>query len=246
MSTDLGVAAPPVVAPSPVLPPPGGGLAIVFNGDVRIPAGIVDLESFRRWARSEEQECRKGVRFAYLAGTLWVDETMEQLYTHNQVKAEVARVLGQLVKTSRSGLFIPHGMILSNAAAELSTVPDSLFVSFTALQSGLVREVAGRRTGVVELEGSPDMVLEVVSESSVEKDNTLLPPLYHRAGVQEFWRIDARGDLRFEILRRTDTEDVPTQAADGWWYSEVFARSFRMTQQADPLGHPAFVLEERP
>ena len=47
----------------------------------------------------------------------------------------------------------------------------------------------------------PDVVLEIVSESSVEKDYERLPELYGRAGVSEFWRADVRRELTFEILR---------------------------------------------
>src|SRR4051812_15201215 len=92
-------------------------------------------------------------------------------------------------------------MLLSNVAADLSTVPGGLFVSFAALREGHVRQVPGRHAGVVELEGTPEMVLEVVSDSSVEKDTVRLPELYRRAGIPEFWRVDARGELRFEVLR---------------------------------------------
>src|SRR5947209_4910846 len=195
MSTETASALVPAVVPpaspsAPAVPVPSAP-AVIIDGALHIPRGIGDLESFRCWARSEE--CPERVRLAWLAGILWVDLTMEQLYTHNQVKAEVGRVVGNLTVDSGQGIYIPDGMLLSNPRAELSTVPDGLFVSFTALEDGRVREVSGRRSGVVELEGSPEMVLEVVSDSSVEKDTVRLPELYARAGIQEFWRIDARG-----------------------------------------------------
>jgi len=251
MSTDVTAAPPPgVLAPpsAPLPSPPAGSLsaapALVIDGQLHVPAGINDLEAFRCWARSEA--CPERVRAAYLAGTLWLDRTMEQLYTHNQVKEVVTRVLGNLTSDSKAGLLIPDGMLLSNAAADLSTVPDALFAFFDTLRAGRLCQVAGRRTGVVELEGTPDMVLEVVSDSSVEKDMVHLPVLYFRAGVPEFWRVDARGEeLLFEILRREATAYAPANEADGWWRSAVFGRSFRLTQQANPLGQPSFSLEHR-
>lgn len=233
----------PAVAAPPVSVPPPAALPIIIDGNLHIPAGIGNLESFRQWARSEE--CPERVRLAYLAGTLWIDRTMEQLYTHNQVKAQVGAILTVMVNASGQGLYIPDGMQLSNVAADLSTVPDGLFVSYASFQSGRVRQIAGRQPGVIELEGTPDMVLEVVSESSVEKDMVRLPELYRRAGIPEFWRVDARGELRFEVLRLTDTGYVPAQEADGWWRSAVFNRSVQMTQQPDPLGQPQFTLAVR-
>src|SRR5256885_8764701 len=46
--------------------------------------------------------------------------------------------------------------------------------------------------GYLELEGTPDMVLEVVSESSVQKDTKRLRQLYWQAGIREYWLVDAR------------------------------------------------------
>jgi Uma2 family endonuclease len=245
MSTEVPVVGAPAIAAPPVIPPATSQTrpAVVIDGRVRIPAGIDSLEAFRRWIYAEEPP--QGVRLSYLAGTLWVELTMEQYYTHNQVKAEVDRVLGNLAREAGQGRYSPDGMHLSNPKADLSTVPDGLFVSYEALMSGRVVRVPGRRTGVVDLEGSPEMVLEVFSDSSVGKDEESLPQLYALAGIAEFWRIDARGELRFEILRLTEGGYVPAQEPDGWWSSAVFARSFRLTQQPDPLGEPLFTLEVR-
>ncbi len=190
----------------------GNAPPLVLDGALRVPAGVGDLESFRQWARSEEAPDH--VRLAWLAGLLWVDRTREQAYTHNDVKTEVARVLHGLARSSRQGRYCVDGMLLSNPAADLSTIPDGLYVSFAALQAGRVLQVPGRIAGVVEFEGSPDMVLEAVSESSVEKDTVRLPALYQQAGIREFWRIDARQALRFEIFQLTDAGYVPTQEPD--------------------------------
>jgi Uma2 family endonuclease len=240
VTAPTGAAVPPPAAGAPA----PQGPAVVIDGQVRIPAGIGDLAAFRSWAHADDFP--EAGRIAYLGGTVWIDLTMEQLYSHNQVKGEVGAVLTLLVRDTRLGLYLPDGMRLSNAAADLSTVPDGLFASFAALQSGRLRQVAGRRGGVVELEGTPEMVLEVVSDSSVEKDTVLLPEQYRRAGVPEFWRIDARGELTFEILSLTGAGYVPAEEAEGWRRSVVFGRWFRLEQQPDPLGQPQFTLAVRP
>ena len=56
---------------------------------------------------------------------------------------------------------------MSNVDADLSVKPDGTFVSNAAIEEERVRFVEGMREGVLELEGEPDMVLEVVSQSSV-------------------------------------------------------------------------------
>jgi Uma2 family endonuclease len=247
MSTETTALTAPA-APAAVAPPAPGvpapvGVEIVLDGEFRIPGEVRDLASFRRWALTFE--CMPHFRLAWLAGVLWVDRSMEQAFSHNDVKTEIAGVLRQLVRATKQGRYYGDGMSLSNPAADLSTVPDGVHVSFAALRDGRIRQVPGRRAGVVEFEGSPEMVLEVVSDSSVEKDTDRLPVLYHRAGVQEFWRVDARGELRFEVLRRTEAGYVQAQEQAGWWRSDVFGRCFQLTRQGDEFGQPEYFLAVR-
>jgi Uma2 family endonuclease len=221
------------------------GQTIVRDGDVvRIPAWVTDHASFRRWVHSDEFPERAG-RVCYLDGEVWVDLSKEQLFTHNQVKAEFARVLGTLVKEERLGRFFPDGALVSNAEAGLTAQPDGAFVSRRSLESGRVRPVEGAKEGYVELEGRLDMVLEVVSDSSVEKDTEVLPELYWRAAVREYWLVDARGVLSFDILRHTAKGYARTRRQAGWLRSAVFGRALRLRQQADELGNPEYSLDSR-
>ena len=58
--------------------------------------------------------------------------------------------------------------------------------------------------------------MEIVSDSSVVKDTRQLRQAYARAGVHEYWLVDARGeDLLFEILSNTGGEFAP--AGDPPW-----------------------------
>jgi Uma2 family endonuclease len=155
-------------------------------------------------------------------------------------------VLGGLVKASQSGRFFHDRTFLSNPDADLSTEPDGLFASYDTLRTGRVRPVEGAEEGYVELEGTPDMVLEVVSASSVTKDTVRLRELYWRAGVPEYWLVDARAALRFDILRRGPKRYVATRRRAGWLPSTVFGRAFRLTQQTDPLGQPLYTLSVQP
>lgn len=234
----------PLTAMPPPTPPAATSPAMVINGELRLPANLTTLDAFRQWARSDD--CPEKVRLAFLDGVLWVDLSMEQFYTHNQVKGRIGSVLDRLVEEFDLGLYAPDGMLLSHPAANLSTMPDGQFVSYEGLRNGRVRQVAGANNqGVIELEGAPEKVLEVVSKSSEEKDLRTLPVLYYQAGIREFWRADARGELRFEIFRWTTTGYVATQLPDGWWHSDVFARDFLLVQGVDPLGQPRFTLQVR-
>ena len=61
--------------------------------------------------------------------------------------------------------------------ANLATVPDGLFVKWETSISGRVRFVPRNDADgeYVEIQGSPDLVLEAVSFSSVKKDTEELP-----------------------------------------------------------------------
>jgi Uma2 family endonuclease len=238
------------LTPVPIPPPPSGGLAprpvrsIVINGHFHLPVNLTDQEAFRSWARSDE--CPEKGRFAFLDGVLWVDLSMEQFYTHNQIKEQIGRKLGTLIEEGGLGRYGPDGMLLSHPAVGLTTVPAGIFISYASLQSGHMRPIRNaRNVGVIEWEGTPEMVLEVVSDNSVEKDTVTLPPLYHAAGVEEFWRVDARGELVFEIFRWRSPGYEAMCLPDGWWRSELFGRDFHLVQGADPLGEPLYTLHVR-
>jgi Uma2 family endonuclease len=211
----------------------------------QIPPDIVDLESFRRWARSDDFP-EEG-RFSYLRGKIWIDLSMEQLFSHNQVKTEFTLVLGTLAKREKLGYFFSDGTLFSHPDVDLSTEPDGLLVSYQAVQDLRVRFIEGAHQGYVEVVGSPEMVLEVVSNRSVQKDTKDLRELYWEAEIQEYWLVDARkGVARFDLLRRGKRGYTAARPQDGWLRSGVFGRSFRLTQEADPLGHPRYTVEVRP
>ena len=219
--------------------------AIVIEDKVRIPAGLDSLEAFRQWVRSDEFP--EHGRYAYLNGEMWVDLSMEQVFTHNNVKTQFTIALGSLVRVASLGRFFSDGTLLSNVEANLSTEPDGTFVGYGTLRDNKVRLVEGSTEGYVELEGTPDMVLEVVSTSSVRKDTETLRNLYWQAGIPEYWLADARGaEPVFTILRHTARGYTTTrQQAGGWLRSAVFGRSFRLTPGTDPIGHPQYTVEIR-
>ena len=216
-------------------------MPIVIDGDVLIPGWVVDHESYRRWAKSAEFPSSGW--FSFLKGALWVDRTMEQLFTHNRVKGQYSTILNLLTDAAKNGYFFFDRTLLSHPEAGLSTEPDGLFFTYDALNSGRIRLIEGVTQGYVELEGTPDMILEVVSESSVKKDMEVLKELYAKAGVREYWLVDARGaESIFQIWQLDEGVYRPTANDDDWLCSSVFGKAFRLHQDKDHLGHPRFQL----
>ena len=217
---------------------------VLYDESVDIPSGIDDLTAFRRWAHSDGFPTT--ARICFLNGRVWVDMSKEQVFTHNQLKQEFNLVGGGLVKLQGLGRFFPDGLLITNDRPQLACGPDGTFVSRESLKSGRVHLVEGEKGGFLELEGTPDMVLEVVSASSVEKDTEILPELYWRAGIPEYWLVDARkARLEFEIFRHGSDGYAAARKQGGWIKSRVFGKSFRLSQRIDDAGNPEYGLAVR-
>jgi Uma2 family endonuclease len=222
---------------------PGQG-GVVIQDELFLPAWVVDLEAYRRWARTEAYPRRGWV--SYLHGQIWVDLAMEELFTHNQVKGAYAKTIMNLPDYETRGLFVLDRMLLTNVRAELSTEPDGLFFLWKTVQDGVLRLLQETEGRILELEGTPDMVLEVLSKYSERKDTVLLRELYWKAGIPEYWLVDARGENpRFDILSHAKEGYVPVSATDGWLHSNVFGAQFRLSRHLNPLGKPNFVVATR-
>jgi Uma2 family endonuclease len=217
---------------------------VVDDGPVSIPAWVNNLDAFRRWL--DTGSVPEKARTWFLRGEVWVDMSKEQLFTHLLLKGEFYRVLGNLVKDGKLGWLYPDGLLLTNRTADLSGNPDATFVSRTAVASGLAELIPGKETGFVEVAGTPDVVLEVVSDGSVTKDTVTLFDAYFVAGIPEYWLVDARGSVvEFTIYTRGAAGYEPVPDQSGWIPSVVFGKSFRLTRGADPAGNPEFTLEVR-
>jgi Uma2 family endonuclease len=216
---------------------------VMESDQVSIPEWVKDLASFRRWTDSEDFP--ETGRICYLNGEVWVDMSREQIFTHLAVKNEFNIIIGAMVKRERLGLYLPDGLRLSSVDADIDVVPDAVFAS-RAARRDRVRLLEGKKDGYTEMEGAPDMVLEVVSDSSVHKDTQRLRQDYWMAGIPEYWLVDARKEpLIFDILRHTPKGYRATPKKDGWIKSAVLGKSFRLTQGTNEYGDPEFTLNVR-
>ena len=219
--------------------------SIIFQEQLEVPGDIGSLADFRRWATSDSFPDQG--RIDYVTGHIEVDMSPDSLYTHGAVKIEIAGVIWQLLKKLDLGeLYTDHARV-SSVPASLSAEPDVVFLSHDSIDSGRVQfvEKAGRTDDVIEIEGGPDLVVEIVSNSSVNNDTKRLPAAYFSAGVREFWLIDARGDdLIFHIHRRGSDSFEPVDIEDkDYQQSTVFSRRFRLTRNRNRHGRWIYDLE---
>ena len=210
---------------------------VLVEDQCLIPGDLATLAAFRRWAVSEKFPPTG--RIDWVASHIEVDMSPEDIFTHGTLKTEIVRVLGTLAKGRGIHLFTGETRV-SSVAGDLSVEPDVVAVSDAAIDAGRVRRVpasGGRPDRFTELEGTPDLVVEIVSDASVKKDTQRLPVAYHAAGIREFWLIDARGpDVRFTIHRWEPTGYVASLTADGRCLSTVFGCGFTVVRSRNASG----------
>jgi Uma2 family endonuclease len=232
---------PTAKARKPVAPDPSADRL-----SLRIPVSALTLAGFRDWATSPDFP--EHVRAAFIDQEIFLDMSNEDPELHVMVKSVFCGVLFQLNQLEKKGRLYFDGMLVSNEEANVSNHPDATFILWKTLRSGKARLVPreGEEGQFKELEGTPDWVLEVVSNSSVQKDTVRLREAYHRAGIPEYWIVDVRGEeVDFQILHRRKNGYVQAPVNDGWQLSRVFGREFRFTRQQVELELWDYNLEVR-
>jgi Uma2 family endonuclease len=214
-------------------------------GSVVVPPWVVDHPSFLHWFRSGDVP--EEARVTYVNDTLWVDPMSERAFAHNKVKTAVAYVLYGLIEENGLGQYFGDGMAYTNEDESFTTTPDGMFVSRGAMDSGRVWLTGGERSaGDTELLGVPDLVVEVVSPNSEDKDTVWLMAKYWAAGIPEYWLIDGReAPLTFTIYRHGRDEYRAVRRVGGWAKSAVLGRSFRFIPGEKAMGHPTYKFEMR-
>ena len=98
---------------------------------------------------------------------------------HQRISFNLALAVGSFVKQRNLGLVFaaPYDVILSD---ENVVQPDLLFV--TKERSAIVTED--------NIRGAPDLIVEIISETTRKRDELTKRKLYERYGVREYWIVD--------------------------------------------------------
>ena len=107
---------------------------------------------------------------------------------HQTVVANLGTLLRELVRRNRLGIILwaPTDVVLS---PETVVQPDILFVSNE--RRGIIMEA--------NVSGAPDLVVEILSPGTAERDRELKLNLYARYGVREYWIVDPE-DETVEVM----------------------------------------------
>ncbi len=119
----------------------------------------------------------EGKRYEILEGDLVVVPSPGT--DHQRISRNLEVRLWEFVRERGLGevLHAPLDVVL---AEEDVVQPDIIFISRPRL--GIVAEKGIR--------GAPDLVVEILSPGTAERDRTVKEKLYHRFGVREFWLVD--------------------------------------------------------
>ena len=118
-----------------------------------------------------------GVRYELLDGVLVM--TPAPRVRHQRVVSKLGTRLYQFVEEHALGevFFPPCDVVLSDTDV---VQPDLLFVS-------------NERAHIItdeNIQGAPDLVVEILSPATAERDRTFKRALYAKHGVQEYWLVD--------------------------------------------------------
>ena len=99
---------------------------------------------------------------------------------HQEVQFRLSQELGRFILDHELGklFYAPCDVVLSNTDV---VQPDLLFVS---------REREHLLSGGENVQGAPDLVIEILSPSTADKDQGVKHELYGRHGVTEYWLVD--------------------------------------------------------
>lgn len=218
-----------------------------IDGWFFVPPTAFELEGFRDWIHSDLFP--EKVKATFIDGSVELEIEAEEQESHGKLKVELIAKLGHLIKRIYVGdLFA--GATVTCPRADLSAEPDVVFCSWNSYRSGRVQqwERFGGSGRFSELVGAPDMVAEIISASSIGKDRRRLRRKYWRAGIPEYWIVDARRkkEVRFDLLVRCNADYEPVEPdGEGYRFSPTFQRRFRIARRINPVGRYDYRLLQR-
>ncbi len=151
-------------------------------------------------------------RFELLEGEL-IPMTPSPGEAHQATSIALSSLLYRFVREHQVGRVYeaPFDVVLGEPGEEQVVQPDILFVS--QVRRTIIRDD--------EIRGAPDLVVEILSPSTEEKDRVFKRRLYAKYGVTEYWIVDPdartievlalgkRGYERARLYKKSETLESP-------------------------------------
>jgi len=142
-------------------------------------------------------EEREGDRHELIDGELIV--TSLPVMIHQTISSNIAFALARFVRNQKIGR-VHTALTGVRLADDTLVVPDVCFVTRDRL------EIIGERT----IDGPPDLIVEILSPDTRQRDVTGKRSLYARFGVREYWIVDPDAKTVLVLALNEDRyEEVP-------------------------------------
>ena len=164
---------------------------------------------------------RSGLKLTYDDFLLFPDDgKRHELIDGEHYVTPSPNVKHQAISLNLAGLLWSY--LQSNPVGRVFTAPlDVVFSRFDVVEPDLLFLVSERAKAVLtkaNVQGSPDLVVEIGSPGTRRRDETLKQRLYERSGVSEYWVIDPELDLikvyRLVEGRYTRVHELTLEAGD--------------------------------
>jgi Uma2 family endonuclease len=139
-----------------------------------------------------------GLRHEIIGGEHYVSPS--PVPRHQRISLNLAHLIQTFLDAHPIGelFYAPIDVLLSEIDI---VVPDLVFVSTSRSQIVTSKN----------LQGAPDLVVEILSPGTRSRDQRLKRDLYERAGAQEYWLVDPERDVVEVYRRAAETFALPIQ-----------------------------------
>ena len=141
-------------------------------------------------------------RYELIEGELLM--TPSPVTKHQRISRKIAFVIETFVTGNNLGevFYAPFDVYLDN---ENVVQPDILFIS----------KERSSITGEKNIQGAPDLVIEIISESTAYRDLVQKKKLYAKFGIKEYWiTIPEEGSIEIYILKDNTYQPYKTYKKD--------------------------------
>lgn len=168
-----------------------------------------------------QQVPEDGQRYEIIDGRLYV--TPAPATRHQRILVRFTQTVVAQADAMGTWLVAPCDVVLGDGTV---VQPDALFVK-KGRETFIIREMA--------LHGPPDLVVEILSPGTAQRDRTVKYQAYAENGIQEYWLVDP------------ETEVVTVHTLDGGVYGELCSVNgdrlilSSVLEDLDVLAHELFV-----
>ncbi len=130
----------------------------------------------KHWTYGDYCNLNDDKRYEVIEGELIM--TPAPSFKHQKVLAKLGSLIFNYVNEKKLGevVFSPVDVVLSD---DIVLQPDIVYISNE--NTGIIKEAG--------IFGPPDMVIEVISPTSIYKDTHVKKRLYEQAGIKEYWLV---------------------------------------------------------